>query len=56
MFVCIIVYYDTEECNVKIELRMRHYNTLLLHKLEKIEMAGTSCEISSAMDENHDEY
>ena len=38
---------------------MLYYNTLLLHKIhkiEKIKMAGTSREISSAMDENHDEY
>ena len=38
------------------ELRMLYYNMLLLHKIEKIKMAGTSHEISSAMDENHDEY
>ena len=38
------------------ELRMLYYNTLLLHKIEKIKMAGTSRDISSAMDENHDEY
>ena len=35
---------------------MLYYNTLLLHGIEKIKMAGTSREISSAMDENHDEY
>ena len=35
---------------------MLYYNTLLLHKIEKIKMAGTSREISSAMDEKHDEY
>ena len=46
------MYYDTEEHNVKIELRMR----LLRYKIDKIKMAGTSREISSAMDENHDEY
>ena len=39
------------------ELHMLYYNTLLLlHKTEKIKMVGTSREISSAMDENHDEY
>ena len=38
------------------ELRMLYYNKLLLHKIDKIKMAGTSREISSAMDENHDEY
>ena len=31
------------------ELRMLYYNTLLLHKIEKIKMAGTSREISSVM-------
>ena len=82
------MYYDTEEHNANIELRMRllrysvaqssssssysvgtvltkpctlelrmlYYNTLLLHKIKKIKMAGASREISSAMDENHDEY
>ena len=35
------------------ELRMLYYNTLLLHKIDKIKMAGISREISSAMDENH---
>ena len=81
------MYYDAEEHNVKIELRMRlvrysgaysssssysigtvltkpctfelcmlYCNTLLLHKIEKFKMAGTSREILSAMDENHDEY
>ena len=38
------------------ELRMLYYNTLLRHKIKKIKIAGTSREISSAMDENHDEY
>ena len=38
------------------ELRMLYYNKLLLHKIEKIKMSGTSREISSAMDENDDEY
>ena len=33
-----------------------YYNMLLLNKIEKIKMAETSREISSAMDENHDEY
>ena len=33
-----------------------YYNTPLLHKIVKINMAGTSREISSAIDENHDEY
>ena len=31
------------------ELRMRYYNKLLLHKIDKIEMAGTSRDISSVM-------
>ena len=31
------------------ELRMLYYNTLLLHKIDKIKMAGTSREISSVM-------
>ena len=35
---------------------MLYYNMLLLHKIQKIKMAGTSREISSAIDENHDEY
>ena len=38
------------------ELRMLYYNTLLLHKIKKIKMAGTSHEITTAMDKNHDEY
>ena len=44
----------TKPCTL--ELRMLYYNTLLLHKIEKIKMAETSREISSAMGENHDEY
>ena len=32
------------------------HNTLLLHKFEKNKVTGTSREISSAMDENHNEY
>ena len=36
--------------------KLLEYNPLLLHKIEKIKMAGTSHEISSAMDENYDEY
>ena len=35
---------------------MLYYNTIQLHKIEKIKMAGTGREILSAMDENHDEY
>ena len=35
------------------ELRMLYYNTLLLHKIDKIKMAGTSRELSSVMEENH---
>ena len=31
------------------ELRMLYYNKLLLHKIDKIKMAGTSREISSVM-------
>ena len=31
------------------ELRMLYYNKLPLHKIDKIEMAGTSREISSVM-------
>ena len=31
------------------ELRMLYYNTLLLHKIDKIKMTGTSREISSLM-------
>ena len=34
------------------ELRMLFYNTLLLHKIAKIKMAGTSRELSSVMEEN----
>ena len=35
---------------------MLYYNTLLLHKIDKIKMAGTSHETSSAMDENNDNF
>ena len=38
------------------ELRMLNYNTLLLHKIKKIKMSGTSREIPSVMDGNYDEY
>ena len=31
------------------ELRMLYYNKLLIHKIDKIKMAGTSREISSVM-------
>ena len=31
---------------------MLYYNTLLLHKIDKIKMAGTSRELSSVMEEN----
>ena len=31
------------------ELRMHYYNKLILHKIDKIKMAGTSLEISSVM-------
>ena len=31
------------------ELRMLYYNTLLLHKIDKIKMAGTGREISSVI-------
>ena len=31
------------------ELRMLYYNTLLLHKIDKIKIAGTSRKISSVM-------
>ena len=34
------------------ELRMLYYNKLLLHKIDKIKMAGTSRELSSVMKEN----
>ena len=37
----------TEPCTF--ELRMLYYNKLLLHKIDKIKMAGTSREISSVM-------
>ena len=85
------MYYDTEECNVKIELRMRllrysgaqsssysssssysvgtvltkpstfelrmlYYNTLLLHKIENIKMAGSIREMSSEMGDNHGNF
>ena len=35
------------------ELRMLYYNTLLLHKIEKIKMAGSIREMSSEMGDNH---
>ena len=44
----------TKPCTT--ELRMLYFTTLLLNKIEKMKMAGTSREISSAMDENHVEY
>ena len=31
---------------------MLYYNMLLLHKIDKIKMAGTSRELSSVMEEN----
>ena len=34
------------------ELRMLYYNKLLLHKKDKIKMAGTSRELSSVIEEN----
>ena len=38
------------------ELRMLYYNTLLLHKAEKIKMSGTSREMSSEMGDNHGNF
>ena len=35
------------------ELRMLYYNTLPLHKINKIKIAGSSRELSSVMEENH---
>ena len=43
------MYSVTEEYNGKIELRMLYYNKLLLHKIDKIKMAGTGREISRVM-------
>ena len=47
-----VLYCATEEWNVKIELLMLYYNTLLLHKIDKIKMAATSRELWSVMEEN----
>ena len=35
---------------------MLYNNTLLLHEIEKIKMAGTSREISSEMGDNYDNF
>ena len=33
-----------------------YYNTLLLHQIEKIKMAGSICEMSSEMGDNHGNF